>query len=178
MRLQAIAARWYYQMYYDQLPMLALLGRSEKVVHGNGSDFKQYLSLHTHFEMHYNGDNVIEVAVSPDDGRELDVSEGALGDAATLTAEWTYSVSWQETPVEFSNRLDHFHTLSRNPVHLEVGRPCSRGFGGFVDRAVCAVLCCVWDHPGSARALSEISCCCGVRCLAPVPEIEFWQPHP
>ena len=123
--LQAISEEWYYQMYYDMLPMWAFIGHLEKVFHTGNSQVRQYLITHHHFEIHYNGNNVIEVAVTPDEQKVLDVSEDALGDATTLAVEFSYSVSWHPTPVTFSKRLDHYHQFSMHPVHLEV-RPSPR----------------------------------------------------
>lgn len=103
--------------------MWAFIGHLEKDVQGGTSKVKQYLYTHSHFEIHYNGDNVIEVAVSPDEQKSLDISEDAVGEAASLSVEFSYSVSWHETPVPFAKRLDHYHQFSMNPVHLEVRSP-------------------------------------------------------
>lgn len=119
--MQAVAEDYYIQMYYDDLPMYGFVGKTEKILHATSADLRYYLFTHNHFEVHYNGNNIIQVTMTTDATQAVDVSEDVLPDNASgLPVEFTYSVQWHETPVVFSKRLEHFDALSRNPIHLEV----------------------------------------------------------
>jgi Endomembrane protein 70 len=123
--MQAVAEDYYVQMYYDDLPIYGIVGKTEKLLHAGKPTFRYYLYTHTHFEVHYNGNNVIQV-VMPTPSEPVDVSEDVMPHSgSTLPVEFTYSVSWYETSVPFSKRLDHYDALSRNPIHLEVRPSCS-----------------------------------------------------
>ena len=52
------------QMYYDDLPVWGFIGKVEKVVKTGAR--KYFLFTHFHFEISYNGDEVIEINVSSD----------------------------------------------------------------------------------------------------------------
>jgi hypothetical protein len=119
--MQAVAEDYYIQMYYDDLPMYGFVGKAEKIMHTSSADLRYYLFTHTHFEIRYNGNNVIQIIMTTDATKAIDVSENALADSSgTLPVEFTYSVAWQETPVVFANRLDHYDAVLRDPIHLEV----------------------------------------------------------
>lgn len=156
MLLQAISNEWYYQMYYDLLPMWAFIGHVDPDPTSAAADApgRQLLFLHVHFEVHYNGNNVIEVAVTPDESHTLDISEAAVGVEAEVAAEFSYSVSWHETPVEYTNRLDHYHQVSHNPVHLEVCGSCAAD-GGCVHVPLCG---CMTPVP---LMVAVCTCCLG-----------------
>lgn len=116
-----MAEDYYIQMYYDDLPMYAFVGRAEKILHATTADLRYYLFTHNHFEVHYNGNNIIKVSMSMDPTQTVDVSEDVLPDnSGTLPVEFTYSVSWHEIPVVFSKRLEAFSAMPRDPIHLEV----------------------------------------------------------
>ena len=53
-----------WQMYYDDLPVWGFIGKVEKVVKTGAR--KYFLFTHFHFEISYNGDEVIEINVSSD----------------------------------------------------------------------------------------------------------------
>jgi Endomembrane protein 70 len=142
--MQAVAEDYYIQMYYDDLPIYGFVGKTEKILHAASADLRHYLYTHTHFEVHYNGNNIIQVSITTDDSQALDVSEDVLPDnSGTLPADFTYSVAWHETPVVFANRLEHFDALSRNPIHLEVCTCLSVHFNSLLRYwwFVCASLC-------------------------------------
>lgn len=78
-------------------------------------DLKYYLFTHIHFDILYNGDRVIEVNVSTDPTRTVDITEGD-----NTIVDFTYSVKWRETTIPFEKRMDKYSRYSFLPQHLEV----------------------------------------------------------
>jgi transmembrane 9 superfamily member 1 len=102
--------------------MWGFIGKTDKILKPGDPEYRYFVFTHSHFEVHYNGEHVIEVAISADNDKLLDVSEDLMpADAVgAMDVEFTYSVSWHETPVPYAKRLDHYEKLPRNPIHLEV----------------------------------------------------------
>lgn len=119
---RAVKEDWYFQMYYDFLPIWGFIGKVEKILNPGGTDFRYCLFTHMHFDIHYNGDNVVEVNVATDPSHCVDVSEDTLGEGsgAALEVEFTYSAKWQESHISFAKRLERYEKVPRNPIHLEI----------------------------------------------------------
>ena len=48
-------------MFFDDLPIWGFIGKVEKLMHaGEKPELRYYLFTHIHFDIHYNGDRVIE----------------------------------------------------------------------------------------------------------------------
>lgn len=116
---QAVKDDWYYQMYYDDLPVWSFVGHVEKEFkQGSAPEFKYYLFTHVNFHIKYNEDRVIEVNVETDPSLSVDISESVK---TAITAKFTYSVKWIPTPTTFERRLQRYEKFPLDPVHLEVG---------------------------------------------------------
>ena len=60
--------------------MYGFVGKTEKILHTNSADLRYYLFTHNHFEVHYNGNNIIQVTMTTDATQAIDVSEDVLPD--------------------------------------------------------------------------------------------------
>jgi len=78
------------------------------------------LFTHIHFDIHYNGDYIIEINVSTDPAQAEDISEDKLKGESSLQVEFTYSVKWSQTSTPFEKRLQRYEKFPKNPVHLEI----------------------------------------------------------
>ena len=83
-RLQrAVRDDYYFQMFYDDLPLWGFLGKVERPVRAGvsnrASDDRLFLFTHTHFDVLYNGDRVIRIDVSTDPMAEVDITTGPEG---------------------------------------------------------------------------------------------------
>lgn len=114
----AVAKDYYFQMYYDDLPVWGFLGRAEKEGRADPSEHKYYLFKHLHFDISYNKDYVIEISARTDrnDPNALvDITEDKGVDV-----DFTYSVKWRDTDIPFEKRMDKFSHSSSLPHHLEI----------------------------------------------------------
>lgn len=114
----AVAKDYYFQMYYDDLPVWGFLGRAEKEGRADPSEHKYYLFKHLHFDISYNKDHVIEISARTDrnDPNALvDITEDKGVDV-----DFTYSVKWRDTDIPFEKRMDKFSHSSSLPHHLEI----------------------------------------------------------
>jgi len=111
-------------MFYDDLPIWGFIGKVEKIMSQPSTkswekhDLRYYLFTHIHFDILYNGDRVIEVNVSTDPSRTVDITEGE-----NTIVDYTYSVKWRETTIPFEKRMDKYSRYSFLPQHLEVSSP-------------------------------------------------------
>eukprot|EP00898_Chlorokybus_atmophyticus_P005779 jgi/Chlat1/6201/Chrsp44S05799 len=112
---RAVRDDYYFQMYYDDLPIWGFVGKMEKIVRGGGTEFRYYLFTHVHFEINYNEDKVIEINVSTDPTRTVDIS----GDQETMV-QFSYSVKWKETNIPYERRMEKYSRYSFLPQHLEI----------------------------------------------------------
>ena len=112
---QAVKEDWYFQMYYDDLPIWGFMGKVEKI-NPKEEDYKYLLFTHIDFDVKYNEDRIIQINVLTDPQHVVDISEGAKD----LEVKFTYSVKWGPTPITFDNRLERYERLPLNPMHLEV----------------------------------------------------------
>ena len=67
----------------NDLPIWGFIGKIEKILrhtHGNGPELRYYLFTHVHFDISYNGDKIIEINVSTDPLRTVDI----IGDEVSV----------------------------------------------------------------------------------------------
>ena len=111
----AIAKDYYFQMYYDDLPIWGFIGKVDKENKADPSEYKYYLYQHVQFDVLYNKDRVIEVSVRMDPNSMLDLTEDK-----EVEAEFLYTVKWKETDNSFENRMKKYSLSSALPHHLEI----------------------------------------------------------
>jgi transmembrane 9 superfamily protein 1 len=77
MCVQAVEEDWYFQMYYDDLPVWGFIGKVQKDIDEHGdSHFSQYLFNHIEFKIKYNEDKVIEIDVSTNTDMNVNITKG------------------------------------------------------------------------------------------------------
>ncbi|KAL2344199.1 hypothetical protein Fmac_005484 [Flemingia macrophylla] len=108
----AVRKDYYFQMYYDDLPIWGFIGKVEK----EGSEYRYFLYTHLHFDVFYNRDRVIEINVRSDPNSLLDLTHHHKD----LHADFLYTVKWKETPTPFDKRMDKYSHSSSLPHHLEI----------------------------------------------------------
>ncbi|GJN08526.1 hypothetical protein PR202_ga26459 [Eleusine coracana subsp. coracana] len=111
----AVAKDYYFQMYYDDLPLWGFIGKVEKGGKADPSEWKYYLYRHIIFDILFNNDRVIEINVHTDQSALVDLTEDKEVDV-----EFLYSVKWKETPTPFEKRMEKYSNSSNLPHHLEV----------------------------------------------------------
>lgn len=110
----AVMKDYYYQMYYDDLPIWGFIGKVDKDGK-DPSDYRYYLYKHIHFDISYNKDRVIEVNVRTDPTALADVTEDN-----DVDVEFMYTVKWKETTTTFEKRMEKYSQASSMPHHLEI----------------------------------------------------------
>ncbi|KAK2996400.1 hypothetical protein RJ639_025148, partial [Escallonia herrerae] len=111
----AVMKDYYFQMYYDDLPLWGFVGKIEKETRADPSESKYYLFKHLHFDILYNKDRVIEVNVRTDPSALVDLTEDK-----EVVADFMYTVKWKETNISFEKRMDKYSQSSSLPHHLEI----------------------------------------------------------
>ncbi|KAF2572534.1 hypothetical protein F2Q70_00002400 [Brassica cretica] len=112
---RAVEKDYYFQMYYDDLPIWGFIGKVDKDGKSDPSEFKYFLYKHIQFEILYNEDRVIEINARMDPHSLVDVTEDKEVDA-----EFMYTVKWKETETPFEKRMDKYAMSSSLPHHLEI----------------------------------------------------------
>eukprot|EP00894_Picocystis_sp_ML_P005388 jgi/Pico_ML_1/55905/g1519.t1 len=102
-------------MFYDDLPIWGFLGKVVPEQQGQIQTFKKFLFSHLHFELAYNRKNVIEINVSTDPLKTVDITQGS-GQVVTFS----YSAKWKETDVPYERRMEKYTKYSFLPKHLEI----------------------------------------------------------
>ena len=131
----AVGKDYYFQMYYDGLPLWGFIGKVEKEkdsVHAQYEDLHlvesklngprmehYYLFTHLHFDVLYNDDRVIEVSLSTDPTQVVDITEPPA-DGSNTKAEFSYSVKWRTTTIQFQDRMLKYQRYQFLPQHLEI----------------------------------------------------------
>ncbi|KAJ8641512.1 hypothetical protein MRB53_018206 [Persea americana] len=111
----AIKKDYYYQMYYDDLPLWGFVGKAEESMETmNETEPRYYLFNHIQFNVIFNQNQVIEISAFSDSSYVVNV------DSAETEVEFMYSVRWGGTSVHFGNRMDKYLKSSLLPHHLEL----------------------------------------------------------
>ncbi|KAL6993279.1 Cellular adhesion and filamentous growth protein [Sarracenia purpurea var. burkii] len=108
----AVSKDYYFQMYYDDLPIWGFLGKVDKEGKADPSNYRYYLFKHLHFKIFYNKDRVIDINVHTDPNALVDLTEDKDVDAG-----FVYSVRWKETKTPFEKRMEKY---SQSSHHLEI----------------------------------------------------------
>ncbi|GLT57678.1 hypothetical protein SLA2020_306320 [Shorea laevis] len=111
----AVSKDYYFQMYYDDLPIWGFLGKVDKEGKTDPSEYKYYLFKHLIFEVSYNKDRVIEIGIRSDPTAVVDLTEDEA-----INVEFTYTVKWKETDTSFNDRMKKYAQSSSLPHHLEI----------------------------------------------------------
>ncbi|CAF2041979.1 unnamed protein product [Brassica napus] len=98
---RAVEKDYYFQMYYDDLPIWGFIGKVDKDGKSDPIEFKPC--------------GVIEINARMDPHSLVDVTEDKEVDA-----EFMYTVKWKETETPFEKRMDKYAMSSSLPHHLEI----------------------------------------------------------
>uniref|UniRef100_A0A803R2N4 Transmembrane 9 superfamily member n=1 Tax=Cannabis sativa TaxID=3483 RepID=A0A803R2N4_CANSA len=108
----AVIRDFYFQMYYDDLPLWAYVGKVEENWNIEQNTTKYYIFTHVQFDAVYNDNQVIEIQAFSDPNHVLDITE----DVEIDDVEFTYSVNWNVTSVKFDNRMNRYSKASLSPI--------------------------------------------------------------
>ncbi|KAJ4710189.1 Transmembrane 9 superfamily member [Melia azedarach] len=111
----AVEKDYYFQMYYDDLPIWGFIGKVDKEGKTDPSEYKYFLYKHIQFDILYNKDRVIEISARMDPHSLVDLTEDNEVDV-----EFMYSVKWKETETPFEKRMEKYSLSSSLPHHLEI----------------------------------------------------------
>ncbi|KAL1557615.1 transmembrane 9 superfamily member 5-like isoform X2 [Salvia divinorum] len=104
----AITNDFYYNMYYDDLPLWAYIGKVEDESWKTDNKAKIFLLFtHVHFDAFYNGNQVIEIHAFSEPSHMVDVTEDV-----DVEVEFTYSISWKRTSMPYENRMERYARAS------------------------------------------------------------------
>ncbi|KAH9659906.1 transmembrane 9 superfamily member 5 [Citrus sinensis] len=109
---KAVADDFYFQMYYDDLPIWGYIGKIEDgslVLSEKGN--KYYLFTNVQFDALYNGDQVVEIRAFSDPTSAVDIT-----DDIEINVKFTYSIVWSETSAQFETRMDKYSRASSLPT--------------------------------------------------------------
>ncbi|XP_059065674.1 transmembrane 9 superfamily member 2-like isoform X2 [Cryptomeria japonica] len=106
---------YYFQMYYDDLPIWGFIGNFQKGNEARPNGTTYLLYTHTGFDIFYNNDRVIEINVRTDPRFTVDITEDM-----EIEVDFKYSVNWMEIHIPFERRMDKYIKSSFLPQHIEI----------------------------------------------------------
>ncbi|KAL8204778.1 hypothetical protein R6Q57_010401 [Mikania cordata] len=113
---KAINLDYYFQMYYDDLPLWGFIGKMEEYSWtGDGSGPRYYLFKHVQFDAFYNGDQVIEIRAFSDPNHAVDIT-----DKTEYDIQFTYSINWNSTAIVYKNRMNKYSKASLLPARSQI----------------------------------------------------------
>ncbi|KAK9144204.1 hypothetical protein Sjap_004107 [Stephania japonica] len=112
---KAVSKDYYFQMYYDDLPLWGFMGRVEDENNVDPSNNKYFIFKHIHFNVAYNNGRVIEINAQTEPDLVTEIT-----DDNEVEVEFSYSVKWRETEITFDNRMERYARSSSLPQHLEI----------------------------------------------------------
>nr|XP_043610594.1 transmembrane 9 superfamily member 5-like [Erigeron canadensis] len=108
----AIDNDYYFQMYYDELPLWGFIGKVEdESFTGDGLGPTYILFKHVQFDALYNSDQIIEIRAFSDPNYVVDIS-----DKTEVDITFTYSIYWNATSSEYKNRMNKYSRASLLPT--------------------------------------------------------------
>ncbi|KAG6417284.1 hypothetical protein SASPL_119438 [Salvia splendens] len=104
----SVANDFYYNMYCDDLPLWAYIGKVEDESWKADNKGKKFLLFtHVHFDVLYNGNQVIEIHAFSEPSHMVDITEDV-----DVEVEFTYSISWKRTSMPYENRMERYARAS------------------------------------------------------------------
>ena len=100
----AIKRDFIFQMYYDDLPIWAFLGRVDLPILDNKANMDSYRYLlykHIDFDIFFNKDSVVKINARTDPILMVDLTEDK-----ELYIEFSYSSRWEDSNITFENRME------------------------------------------------------------------------
>jgi len=91
----AVQNQYWFQFFFDDLPVWGMVGEEIEIEKTS----RQYIYTHYHFDISYNADRVIDLNLTSEHAIEL--KEG-------MEVDFTYSVKWTQSPVQFENRWEKY----------------------------------------------------------------------
>lgn len=110
----AIALDYYLQMYYDDLPIWAFIGRIDIEGKSIRDEYKYFLFTQLVFEIYFNGNQVVEINVRTQPSKVVELTMGKV------FVEFSYTVKWKEATVSFEKRMDKYLMSAFLPHHLSI----------------------------------------------------------
>lgn len=114
----AVLEDYYFQFIVDELPVYGFLGKVQEDEEG-GEKAVVRLFTHLHLDATFNGERVISVTARTDPAKSV-VLPAPTDVLAPLRADFTYSITWTESDVPFSKRMERYRRDTFLPQHLEV----------------------------------------------------------
>ncbi|CAK8986621.1 Transmembrane 9 superfamily member 3 (Endomembrane protein 9) (Transmembrane nine protein 3) (AtTMN3) [Durusdinium trenchii] len=125
----AIDEDYYFEMLVDNLPVWGYVGviqtPSAAAFLSNGEQLKpleeidissrRFLYTHLVFTISYNKDRIIGVSLTSSPERRVDITE-----AKPVEVDFSYEVTWQETKVPFSERVEKYQKAEFLPATFEI----------------------------------------------------------
>ncbi|KAG4966527.1 hypothetical protein JHK85_041502 [Glycine max] len=111
----AVLKDYFYQMYYDDLPIWGFLGKFDSEDKDDQTGAIVHLFKHVHFEILYNKDRIIDVFIQNDPQAVVDLTENK-----EVEVDFTYSATWVETDTPFEKRLEKYSQTSSLSHNLEI----------------------------------------------------------
>ena len=112
----AVIGDYYFQMYYDDLPLWAFVGKVEDASWSlDEKTPRYYLFKHVRFDALYNGNQVIEIQAFSDPDHVVDITEDVES-----KVEFTYSVNWTTTASPYRNRMKKYAKDSMLPIRQRI----------------------------------------------------------
>mmetsp|Transcript_8620 Transcript_8620/g.14878 ORF Transcript_8620/g.14878 Transcript_8620/m.14878 type:complete len:589 (-) Transcript_8620:493-2259(-) len=111
----AIEQDYYFEMYYDDLPVWGFIGEMDKRIENGEETSIYFLFTHLQFTISYNGNQIIEIVVVADPLKRKDITK-----EEPVEVEFTYSAKWITTDIHFESRMDKYSRHSFLPQHLEI----------------------------------------------------------
>ncbi|KAL7617505.1 transmembrane 9 superfamily member 5 [Lactuca sativa] len=116
--IHAISNEFYFQMYYDNLPLWGFTGKTEADSWTGGNNKNgptYYVFKHLQFDALYNDDQVIEIRAFSDPNHAVDIT-----DKTEIDITFTYSISWNSTSIDYKNRMNKYSRASLLPTQRQI----------------------------------------------------------
>lgn len=111
----AVVNDYYKQMYCDELPIWAFIGKVDKEGTTNTNEYRYFIFKHIQFEILYNKDRVIDVTARTNMHLVADVTEDK-----EVGVDFTYTVKWKETNTPFEKRMKKYFMSALLPHHWDL----------------------------------------------------------
>eukprot|EP00708_Paratrimastix_pyriformis_P002761 GAFH01001516.1.p1 GENE.GAFH01001516.1~~GAFH01001516.1.p1 ORF type:complete len:507 (-),score=197.42 GAFH01001516.1:59-1471(-) len=98
-------------MLLDDLPVWGYVGKHVPIsdIFTTKDLSRCFLLTHLDFKLGFNGNRVVEVNITADPASQVELKPvKANTPVAPLSVEFTYSVQWRPSPIEYDHRMEHY----------------------------------------------------------------------
>ena len=111
----ALVQDYFWEMYYDDLPLWGFIGKVDREGKASPEEYKYFIYTRIHFNIFFSGNHVIDIRAQTATSHLADITRDK-----EVEVEFSYVAVWKEVNVSFEKRMDKYFKSAHLPRHYRI----------------------------------------------------------